>query len=457
MDDASCVLKGCVLRVDAIGMSTSTSVGLEGRPSATAKPAAPRYQALDPLRACAALSVIAYHVSQACALAFSYGIVSSALALLKVGVTVFFVISGFVLYLPCARAIRDARPLPGWRHYARRRALRILPAYWLALAVCIPTGLGTIRAALAINHGSDWWRYLSLTQAYKASTVLGGLPVAWSLCVEFAFYIVLPFLARGVARLVAAQRRIAPSTVQLACLGAMAGASLLFRSTLTANLSSPVSRSQIVAATSLAALFDWFAIGMALAVLAAEWETGATVYAFVRGLAQHAWLCRLTAAALFAKVVSARWGDVFLPAYGLAAHMMLGAAAAFFVLPALRARSTSLREGPVRTASRRAFVWLGTVSYGVFLWQLPILQLIHGSLVPDLRHPATGLQYAGLFSAVVVGAVLLGAASWYLIEQPLQRRRIHKPAPAQPSPPPIMMRRAASQSSSSEVMSRLAG
>lgn len=417
------------------------------------KPSAMRYQALDPLRACAALSVLAYHVSQACALAFSSGIGASLLALLKVGVTVFFVISGYVLYLPCARAIRDDARLPSWRGYTRRRALRILPAYWLALAVCIPTGLGSIRAPLAAGHGSDWWRYVSLTQTYKASTVLGGLPVAWSLCVEAAFYVVLPLLGRGIARVVRSQRRISPSAVQLACFGAMAGASLLFRSTLTANVSSPVPASHVVAATSLLALFDWFAIGMALAVLAAEWEAGTNLYRVVRELAEHAWLCRLTAAALFAKVVSARWGDVFLPEYGLAAHVMLGAAAGLFVLPALRARSASLRRGPLGTRGSRPFVWLGTVSYGVFLWQLPLLQLIHGSLVPDLKHPATVYQYAALFLAVAGAATLVGAASWYLIERPLQRRRSRKATPAQsvrrstlmsqattrrtPSPPPI--------------------
>ena len=52
------------------------------------------------------------------------------------GVTVFFVISGFLLYRPFVRrAARRGEPAPDTRAYAWRRFLRIVPAYWLALTV----------------------------------------------------------------------------------------------------------------------------------------------------------------------------------------------------------------------------------------------------------------------------------------------------------------------------------
>jgi peptidoglycan/LPS O-acetylase OafA/YrhL len=52
---------------------------------------------------------------------------------LNEGVTLFFVLSGFLLWRPFARAVIDARDLPSLRRYARNRLLRILPAYWAVL------------------------------------------------------------------------------------------------------------------------------------------------------------------------------------------------------------------------------------------------------------------------------------------------------------------------------------
>src|SRR5205807_554768 len=112
---------------------------------------------------------------------------------LKGGVAVFFVISGFLLYMPYARAIRDGAPLPNWRDYTRRRVVRILPAYWCALTILGLAGL----AASVFTVG--WWRYYGLAQIYNPATLIGGLSVAWSLCVEATFYLCLPFFARWMA------------------------------------------------------------------------------------------------------------------------------------------------------------------------------------------------------------------------------------------------------------------
>ncbi len=45
----------------------------------------------------------------------------------------FFVLSGFLLWRPIASAVLRGRRLPSVRRYARNRALRILPAYWVVL------------------------------------------------------------------------------------------------------------------------------------------------------------------------------------------------------------------------------------------------------------------------------------------------------------------------------------
>ena len=104
-------------------------------------PRDPRFPLLDAMRAIAALSVVAYHVAFF-SRATEHGWTGALLSRLNVGVTVFFVISGFVLYRPMvrarwdgepARAARRLRPPPGAADRARLlaradRARRSTPA-----------------------------------------------------------------------------------------------------------------------------------------------------------------------------------------------------------------------------------------------------------------------------------------------------------------------------------------
>ncbi len=114
---------------------------------------------------------------------------------LNVGVSVFFVLSAFLLYRPFVVAHLRGEPGPRLVPYLARRAVRIYPAYWAALFV---TATVLDQAVLG-----DWWgklRFYSLTQIYWGDTALGGLPQAWSLCTEVSFYLVLPAWAALVAR-----------------------------------------------------------------------------------------------------------------------------------------------------------------------------------------------------------------------------------------------------------------
>ena len=93
-----------------------------------------RYPLVDAVRAIAALLILAYHA------AFVLGGLTPDgagrwFAHLNVGVPLFFAISGFLLYRPFVAARLDGRPPPGLRAYWVRRALRIVPAYWLALTI----------------------------------------------------------------------------------------------------------------------------------------------------------------------------------------------------------------------------------------------------------------------------------------------------------------------------------
>ena len=94
-----------------------------------------RHPPIDGLRAFAAIAVLLTHVSIYSGLVAAGGDAARYAQRLEVGVAIFFVISGFVLYRPFLQARLDARELPRVGRYASRRALRIVPAYWLALTV----------------------------------------------------------------------------------------------------------------------------------------------------------------------------------------------------------------------------------------------------------------------------------------------------------------------------------
>jgi len=368
-----------------------------------------RLDGFDGLRALAAMLVIAYHAGSLAG-ASSAGPLWMMVAALKAGVAVFFVISGFLLYLPYARAIRAGRPLPDWREFARRRAIRILPGYWVALAVLAAIGLadGVLTP--------DWWRFFGLAQIYDPSTLFKGLGVAWSLCTELTFYAMLPALSWALARLARGRSAGEATRVQLDLVAALALGSLALRLFMAGSALAPVPDAHVVLATSLPGLFDWFAVGIAFAVLRTAWETGSTLPAALQALARRPGRCWLGATVLYLLAAAAQRGEFFLPSYGLAAHFAIGLAAGLLVLPAVL--PAPLQRSRTRSfLCSRALTWLGTISYGMYLWHVPFLHLIDQWAGVPRGVPA----FAGLLAATLAGAICLGAASWYLVERPAQR------------------------------------
>ena len=93
----------------------------------------PQFPALDTMRAIGALGVVITHVGFWAGIYTSQGYVGVLVARADVGVALFFVLSGFLLYRPFARWSLGASERPSIRSFAIRRAARIFPAYWVVL------------------------------------------------------------------------------------------------------------------------------------------------------------------------------------------------------------------------------------------------------------------------------------------------------------------------------------
>jgi len=153
-----------------------------------------RLVAVDGLRGLAILMVTLYHLWGAAG-APGPPCLRPWLLFGSAGVGLFFALSGFCLYYPLARATLAGRPWPTWSNFAQRRALRILPAYWVALLVFVPIWLARPIIGEAPR---EWWPDLLATLTFTQPWLATGAPingVLWSLCVEVQFYLALPLLA----------------------------------------------------------------------------------------------------------------------------------------------------------------------------------------------------------------------------------------------------------------------
>lgn len=380
-----------------------------------------RFPLFDGVRGLAALSVLVYHATFG-----GYNGLPSPLrellGHLDVGVTIFFVISGFLLYHPFVLAHFRNERAPRVRAYAARRFLRIVPCYWVALTVvALWLGLHEVFTADGI------FTYYGFLQAYSADTFTGGIGQAWTLCVEVAFYAFLPVWALVMRR---AQRRPErgrqPLRVQAIGIGVLFAASSAY---LIWVLFSVVPSPASPYVKSFPGLLDQFALGMALAVASAWVETRDTVPRAVRLLRRMPSAPWLLAAVAFA--VAASWkGGVFgaggSKAGYLVQHELYSLTAVAVVVPAVLFGTGQGWGLAGRVLGSRALLYAGLWSYGIYLYHAAVVTKL-AQPVRDLLPDGAGWQTVGLIVAVLVVTVPIAALSYYVIERPALSLKRHFP------------------------------
>jgi peptidoglycan/LPS O-acetylase OafA/YrhL len=361
-----------------------------------------------------------------------------------VGVDLFFVLSGFLI----TGLLLDDAGRPGYyRRFYTRRALRIFPLYYGALATIylLAPFLGSPPIAAEMREllgGTAWaWTYgLNLLEAVHPNRVPAGLAHFWSLAVEEHIYLVWP-AAVALAR---APRRVAH--IALGAAAASCGLRLLLR------FGAGVEPAALYVLTPTR--LEGLAVGAWIAAALRDPATAGLLRGWGARIAAAplaAWGLGAAALAALLAVLGRDGFAVGIQAVGLP---VLAVAFGALVLAAAVGDATPEGERPpgplVRLCSGRVLRALGRHSYALYVWHLPIgaALLVAGITPARLPQPDLwGLRLPAHLAWAVLAAALTGvvaAVSWVAWERPwlaLKRFVPYAPttsaapsSPAQPVP-----------------------
>jgi peptidoglycan/LPS O-acetylase OafA/YrhL len=388
--------------------TTATATAVDtGRPVALA----PEFPVLDTLRFVGALCVLTTHTSFQSGAYGTHGIWGAVLARLDVGVAIFFVLSGFLLFRPHIAAAAAERPGPRTGRYYWKRFLRIYPVY----AVTVVLALSLIPE----NHGTGprgWLRTLLMLDSFVSEELPQGLTQMWSLAVEVSFYLVLPALAA----LAFGRRTHRPHPRRFgALLAAMLVLSVAWHVWIGPRLADHAPGSPL---TWLPSYLTWFAIGMVLAhahVRLQEGLGGRLVRActLVGSMPGACWVA-VAGLMLAAATPIAGPTQLFVatPAESVTKHLLYAAIGGLIVLTGVFAVPGSPYAAVMGHPVLRH---LGHISYSIFCLHLPVLYFVFEWGGYELFRG----QSLEIWAVTVVVSLVVAELAYRLVERPPQRLR----------------------------------
>jgi peptidoglycan/LPS O-acetylase OafA/YrhL len=315
----------------------------------------------------------------------------------ELGVDGFFALSGFLITTLLLQEWRQNGTISLKRFYIRR-ALRLLPAlYAMLAAVCIFTAIALVGEGAVAT-----WRGVLLASLYSTNLVTlffqdywigtGLVNHTWSLALEEQFYLLWPILLVGLLTLGLRGKRLA------ICVGAFVLAMPLYRILLLGGIEDPK-----LFALGIFTRADALLMGCTLGALA----VGGFVMPSMR-------LARIT-----------RWiavvGTVILGYFTLTGLQLEKAYGFYWIYPLIGVSVCAVLlhlliapQGRLAQAlSWKPLAQLGVISYGVYLWHMPVFQVLRPG-------PAGWLDWPVELTRLAITAVLV-AASYRYIEQPMLR------------------------------------
>ncbi|WP_345752701.1 acyltransferase family protein [Microbacterium rhizophilus] len=362
-------------------------------PEPAALPAIPRRKRLDiqGLRALAVLAVLANHLWEQ-RLPGGY-----------VGVDIFFVISGFLITGLLLREYERSGTI-SFRRFYLRRAKRLVPAALLVILATVAVSFAVITADLArgiawdgvwaLFFGENWHLIAKSTDYFAQSDGATPLQHYWSLSVEEQFYLVWPWLLLGLLALFVRGARSSPRRIRL-----VAGTAISVVIALSFGWALVQSTAEPGTAYFSTLTRGWeLGLGALVAVISPVF---ARLPGWSRTVLAYAGLAAMLAAILLFDAATV-WPapNALLPTLGAAAVIVSGIGA--------EARGNVL-------LTNRAAVYIGDISYSLYLWHLPLI------FFATVRFPDAG-RVADV--AVIVASFALAIATFHAIEGPIHHSPI---------------------------------
>lgn len=379
-----------------------------------------RYPGLDLLRALAIVWVMLFHSYQVGGL----GPWGDALARHGwVGVDLFFVLSGFLVGQQVLAPIARGERLRIGDFYLRR-ALRILPAYWVVLALYLLWPGFRERPDM-----EPWWKFVFFLFNLTHTLQRDAFAQAWSLCVEEHFYLVLPLLAAALAGRIDRRGFVALCVFLVSAGVILRGAIWLHEA-----------RAQVAAGVDAVTWYgralyyptwnrlDGLLAGLCLAMLRVfrpdhwvRWQ-------------QRANLMLTLGLVLLGLAIASFWSRIS-PVGNTVGWPLLSAAMALLVFAA------ASRHSWIGARALPGVGWLAAVSYSLYLTHTAVAALVH-------RNLGHWLDGHGLitFTGYALAVLAAGAVLHYAVERPglmLRERWLsrHRPpvgaAPTASGPPAV--------------------
>lgn len=354
--------------------------------------------------------------------------------LFGMGLIFFYVLSGFLLFLPYVRSLvadRATATLPSTKNFAIHRVARVMPGYLaifllvnyvFSVAYIENAAMQPPRSDSGTGTITDPWQLianLTLVHSYLPQYFQTGLNPSWSLTLEFAFYASLPLLGM---LLFALRKRTSMRPYRIA----LAAPLLLIAIGFSGKLAVPLLMAHFGVTDPL--LVDWgsnwvavflrsfvasadnFAFGMLAAVVVVAIERGALRESVSRRVRAASWAAIVPACVVCAGLLGL--GGVF-ALFGVSAVAVLAALAILvMVAPVMRGEKSAIAN----LLETPPFRFVGKVSLSAYLWHFPVMLLLGrwGLLGSD--------SLGGMLYNVAIGlcvTLLVSTVTYYAVEQPI--------------------------------------
>jgi peptidoglycan/LPS O-acetylase OafA/YrhL len=367
-----------------------------------------RFEGLEAYRGIAAVLIVVFHTYQYSregralnSYVYEGTPLHAFLGNLDVFVSMFFVLSGFLIFLPFARAAVNRSDRQSARYFLIRRAIRIVPLYYTAILI-----VWAYRPGGGWDHWVNLFEHLTFTQVFSREHIFYTIGPAWSLSVEVLFYLFVavfgPLAYLGCGRVRTTRARAIWLAGTILVLGL---ASVLYK--WWAHYVEHIPQENGPVYFGPLAKLDTFALGMLLAV-------GVVVF-YGRSWAGGVFQTLLRVSGLALLVALFVWRSYDTGASELYIHTLVGLA---FVLV--------LASSVFASKARRRFTWewvlarpelqfLGLVSYSVYIWHEPLMRALanHGILIS--KAPAA-FPWNAL--VLVIVSIVVASLSYQLVERP---------------------------------------